>query len=288
MYKPGRMLVLLKTAPSVIHPAEHRLIHHLVAGARRDDEDFAPVAGTGALDNNLITGNWFFAIAHDIFLVLRVRGIYPHRDTGEIDLSRAALVPVAVEAGFLFHHADESALTLTLRLVEGAYVPPGATHFIGAGGVVLTAGRELLVVSERHRRAGTGRHYKLPGGALHPREHIAAAVAREILEETGIETRFRSLVCFRHWHGYRDGKSDIYFVCRLDPLTTAITCQREELDECRWMPVEEYLGHDEVSVFNKRVVRAALNGDPIVPEEIAGYGAPETHELFMPPEGGSR
>lgn len=203
-----------------------------------------------------------------------------------LPISRAALIPVAVGAGFLFHHTDEGALTLTLRLVEGAYVPPGATHFIGAGGVVLTAERELLVVSERHRRAGTGRHYKLPGGALHPREHIAAAVAREILEETGIETRFRSLVCFRHWHGYRDGKSDIYFVCRLEPLTTGITCQREELDECRWMPVDEYLAHDEVSVFNKRVVRAALRGDLIVPEEIAGYGAPETHELFMPPEEG--
>lgn len=203
-----------------------------------------------------------------------------------LPLARAALVPAAVEAGFVFHHADEGELTLTLRLSAGAYVPPAATHYVGAGGVVLTPGRELLVVSERHRRAGVGRHYKLPGGALHPREHIAAAVAREIREETGIETRFRSLVCLRHWHGYRDGKSDIYFVCRLDPLSTRITCQREELDECRWMPVEEYLAHDEVSVFNKRVVRAALGGDPLVVEEIPGYGKPETHELFMPSAGG--
>lgn len=201
-----------------------------------------------------------------------------------LPIARSGLVPAAVEAGFVFHHAEEHELTLTLRLVPGAYVPPPATHYVGAGGVVLTPERQLLVVSERHRRAGMGRHYKLPGGALHPREHIAAAVAREIREETGIETRFRSLVCFRHWHGYRDGKSDIYFVCRLDPLSTRITCQREELDECRWMPVEEYLGHEEVSVFNKRVVRAALASDIMVVEEIPGYGKPETHELFMPPE----
>jgi 8-oxo-dGTP pyrophosphatase MutT (NUDIX family) len=132
---------------------------------------------------------------------------------------------------------------------------------------------------------GTGRHYKLPGGALHPGEHIAAAVTREIREETGVETRFRSLVCFRHWHGYRDGKSDIYFVCRLDPLSRVLTRQDNEIEECRWMPVDEYLAHAEVSVFNKRVVRAALAGDRIVPEEIQGYGKPETHELFMPPEG---
>jgi len=204
-----------------------------------------------------------------------------------LPITRASLIPAAVEAGFLFHHADELALPLTLRLVDGSHIPSSATHFVGAGGVVLAPGRRLLVVSERHRRAGTGRHYKLPGGALHPREHIVAAVTREIREETGIDTRFRSLVCFRHWHGYRDGKSDIYFVCRLDPLSTEISCQGEELEECRWMPVEDYLAHAEVSVFNKRVVRAALKGDLIVPEEILGYGKPETHELFMPPEDGA-
>ncbi len=203
-----------------------------------------------------------------------------------LPIARASLVPVAVDAGFLFHHAEERQVTLTLRIAKGAYVPPSATHFIGAGGVVLTPDRRLLVVSERHRRAGTGRHYKLPGGALHPREHIVAAVIREVREETGILTRFRALVCFRHWHGYRDGKSDIYFVCRLHPLSTEITCQSEELDECRWMPVDEYLAHEDASVFNKRVVRAALKGDLIVPEEISGYGTPETHELFMPPEDG--
>jgi 8-oxo-dGTP diphosphatase len=200
-----------------------------------------------------------------------------------IPVERAPLIPAAVQAGFLFHHTDERALTLTLRLVDDAYIPPSATHFVGAGGVVLTAARELLVVSERHRRAGTGRHYKLPGGALHQSEHIVAAVTREIREETGIDTRFRALVCFRHWHGYRDGKSDIYFVCRLDPLSMDLQCQREELEECRWMPVDEYLDHGEVSVFNKRVVRAALSGEKLAPEQIAGYGAPETHELFMPP-----
>ena len=41
----------------------------------------------------------------------------------DVPLTRAALVPVAVDAGFGFHHADEDSLTLTRRLVrEGILV----------------------------------------------------------------------------------------------------------------------------------------------------------------------
>lgn len=199
----------------------------------------------------------------------------------DLDIRRAALIPVAVEAGFRFHHSREDGVLMALKLVKGALVPPFATHYIGAGGVVIRDGRELLCVSERYRRGG-GRHLKLPGGALHPGEHIVDAVKREILEETGIETTFRSLICFRHWHGYRYGKSDIYFVCRLDPVTFRLRCQDEEIEECLWLPVEEYLASDDVHTFNRRIVRAALDGGGVVREHIEGYGTPETHEFFMP------
>lgn len=193
----------------------------------------------------------------------------------------SALVPVAVTAGFEYHSVSDGAIRLILRTVEGSYVPPPATHYVGAGGVVIRNGREILVVSERYRRGG-GRHLKLPGGALHPGEHIITAVRREIKEETGIDTVFRSLVCFRHWHGYRHGKSDIYFVCRLDPLTFEIRRQVDEIDECLWMPVAEYLRAPDVHQFNRRIVRAALGTGGMVREELEGYGTPETHEIFMP------
>ena len=67
-------------------------------------------------------------------------------------------------------------------------------------------------------------------------------MVREVLEETGVRTRFEAVVCLRHWHGYRYGKSDIYFVCRLSPLSREITMQEEELEAALWMPVDEYLG----------------------------------------------
>lgn len=199
----------------------------------------------------------------------------------ELPVSLARLVPVAVDAGFVYHHADDRLLELTLTLIPGSYVPPYATHYVGAGGVVLSDSGMLLVVVERYR-GRWGRHFKLPGGALHSREHIAAGVMREILEETGIETRFRSLVCFRHWHGYRFGKSDIYFVCRLEPLTTEIRRDPGEIEECLWMPVDEYLSHPEVHVFNRRIVQAALDGEGLTRGSVDGYGTDETHELFLP------
>ena len=200
----------------------------------------------------------------------------------EIPNEKVALVPVAVNNGFSYHHAVDSRVLLTRPLVDGAYIPPYATHYIGVGGVVLNDANELLVVSERYRSRGRGPAYKLPGGALQPGEHVVEAVVREVLEETGVRTRFESLACFRHWHGYRFGKSDIYFVCRLSPLSLEITAQAEEIEECLWMPVDQYLGSEGVSNFNKRIVRAALESPGMVTTTVDGYGTPETHEFFMP------
>ena len=205
----------------------------------------------------------------------------------EVAIAKAALVPVAVEVGFTFHHSGDGYLMMTLQLEEGAYVPAHASHYIGAGGVVLNEARELLVVSEKyHRRAPGPPRYKLPGGALHAGEHLAEAVVREVIEETGVETEFDALVCFRHWHGYRFGKSDIYFVCRLRPLSTEISIQEAEIAECLWMPVAEYLADENVSAFNKRIVEAALNSTGVRLTEMEGYGTPEQYEFFYAAGGG--
>jgi len=205
----------------------------------------------------------------------------------ELGLARAALVPAAVGLGFVYHHAAADRLQLTLTLIEGSHIPPYASHYVGAGGAVIDTERRLLVVCERYRR-GPGKHYKLPGGALHEGEHIAEAVRREILEETGIDTAFQGLVCFRHWHGYRHGKSDIYFVCRMRPLSSTIAFDTEEIAECLWMPVDEFLGREDVHAFNKRIVRAALDSTGLVPTVIEGYGTPETHEIMLPGAGPAR
>lgn len=202
----------------------------------------------------------------------------------EIPIAMSHLIPLAVEAGFTFHHSGTDYLMLTYHLVEGAFIPPYASHYIGAGGVVLNEREELLVVWENAHRSGSRRYYKLPGGALHQGEHLVDGVIREVREETGVLTRFESLVCFRHWHGYRFGKSDIYFVCRLSPLTSEIHRQAEEIAECLWMPVQEYLTSEYVGIFNRRIVEAALDEHcHLVPTWIEGYQTdPGQREIFMP------
>jgi 8-oxo-dGTP pyrophosphatase MutT (NUDIX family) len=199
----------------------------------------------------------------------------------KVPLEQAELIPVATRAGFFFHHSNETDVMLVCRLVPDAFVPTHATHYIGVGGVVINEHQELLVVCERHRRTAAP-YYKLPGGALQPGEHLVDAVLREVLEETGINARFESLVCFRHWHGYRYGKSDIYFVCRLSPLSQDLTMQAEEIEELMWMPVADYFASDLVSPFNKRIVDAALNSPGVVPQWIDGYADPARYEFFMP------
>lgn len=198
-----------------------------------------------------------------------------------IPVHQSCLIPVAVEAGFVFHHTGDDYLMLTCALRSPSHVPGHATHYIGAGGVVVNAAAELLVVVERYQRnPAQVPRYKLPGGALHPGEHLATAVVRETAEETGIQTEFQSVVCMRHWHGYRFGKSDIYIVCRLHPLTHEIRRQEEEIAECRWMPLDEYLEHEHVSAFNQHVVRAALEGQGLALECVPGYEDPEQFEIL--------
>ncbi len=99
----------------------------------------------------------------------------------DIPIEKSNLIHTAVNAGFIFHHADTDYLELTLKLVENAFIPPYATHYTGAGGVVIDENNNLLVVIEKYRNYK--RHYKLPGGTLNKGEHISDAVCREVLKK---------------------------------------------------------------------------------------------------------
>ena len=201
----------------------------------------------------------------------------------EIPAAKAQLIAPALQLGFQFHHTEGNNLMLTYSLDRNAFIPKYATHYIGAGGVVLNDARELLVICEKAHRMHRPRYFKLPGGALLPGEHLVDGVIREVEEETGIRARFLSLMCFRHWHGYRYGKSDIYFICRLAPLNFNIQMDETEIEECMWMPVDTYLNLETVGLFNKRVVAFALQKGGLVPSWFEGYEYDQnSREIFVP------
>ncbi len=198
----------------------------------------------------------------------------------EVPLQSAALIPAAVAAGFVFHHARPQAVTLTLAPAPDSFVYPGASHYVGAGGVVIDDRRRVLVVSERYRRDMSRPFYKLPGGLLHHREDLATGVVREVLEETGVRTRFVAINSVRHRHSGAFDHSDLYVVCRLAPLSRDIVIQDSEIEECFWMPVDDYLRSKDVHDFNRRIVRDALV-NPGLPYSRTTPDA----EVFMAAEG---
>jgi 8-oxo-dGTP pyrophosphatase MutT (NUDIX family) len=170
-----------------------------------------------------------------------------------IDL--AHLITIATTQGFTFHNCLPNEVTLTFKSQPQDFVPFVPTHSLGAGGLVQNSQGEILVIRERGATT-----YKLPGGHIELGETIEDAVIREVLEETGIQTTFSSILGMASTHPYRFGKSNIYIVCKLDPLTTQINIQdTHEINDAKWELPQNYLADNHNSVFNKYLIKKLLN-----------------------------
>ena len=58
--------------------------------------------------------------------------------------------------------------------------------------------------------------------------------------------------------------------------------QAAEIQECLWMPVDEFIASENISNFNKHIVQAALESDGVVQSFIEGFGGPDSREYYMP------
>jgi ADP-ribose pyrophosphatase YjhB (NUDIX family) len=142
--------------------------------------------------------------------------------------------------GFRFHHAVKS---------SASKVHNFATHNVGVGAVVVNSRNEILCV----RELGTNYlPWKIPTGLSDLGESIGDVAVREVLEEIGIVTRFHSILSFRQTHGLTHGRSELFFLCRLDPVeledgdgNNRIVIPEPQAQACeieteRWVPLDEY------------------------------------------------
>ncbi|KAM8910883.1 nucleoside diphosphate-linked moiety X motif 6 [Spinachia spinachia] len=125
--------------------------------------------------------------------------------------------------------------------------------------ITVDVGFELLVFAPVFQ---TKDAWKFPGGLSDPGENIGATAVREVLEETGVRSEFKSLLSIRQQHDHPGAfaMSDMYIICRLRPLSYHIDfCTRECL-RCEWLALGELARTDRTTPITSRVARLLLHG----------------------------
>ncbi|XP_035148888.3 nucleoside diphosphate-linked moiety X motif 6 isoform X3 [Callithrix jacchus] len=209
-----------------------------------------------------------------------------------IPILQSRFIAPAASLGFRFHHAELDSSTLTLWLGEGPSRLPGyASHQVGVAGAVFDEStRKILVVQDRNKLKNM---WKFPGGLSEPGEdiemgfrHVAQAglellgssdppalvsqsagnigvtAVREVFEETGIKSEFRSLLSIRQQHANPGafGKSDMYIICRLKPYSFTINFCQHECLRCEWMDLNDLAKTENTTPITSRVARLLLYG----------------------------
>jgi ADP-ribose pyrophosphatase YjhB (NUDIX family) len=163
----------------------------------------------------------------------------------QVPMSKARYIEACTDIpGLEFHHAEGDTAHLALWLKQDIEnkIPEYATHQVGVGAIVVNSNNEILCVRELRKNF---RKWKIPGGLAELGEQLDTAAIREVKEETGIDCRFKSVLGFRHSHSAQFGRSDMYFVCRLEPIEDDGTlqqpvAQKEEIAAAAWVPLQDY------------------------------------------------
>ncbi|KAI3682842.1 hypothetical protein L1987_83149 [Smallanthus sonchifolius] len=145
------------------------------------------------------------------------------------------LIEPAVQEGFYYHHAEPKHSMLVHWIPETINtLPANASHRVGIGAFVMNENRECK------RRVENFKIWKFPTGVVDEGEDICDAAVREVKEETGIDTKFVEVLAFRQSHKSFFDKSDLFFMCMLQPLSFDIQKQEREIEAAQWMAFEDY------------------------------------------------
>ncbi|XP_036914475.1 nucleoside diphosphate-linked moiety X motif 6 [Sturnira hondurensis] len=178
-----------------------------------------------------------------------------------VPILQSVLIAPAAALGFRFHHAEADSATLTLWLGQGPSRLPGyATHQVGVAGAVFDENTgKILVVQDRNKSKNM---WKFPGGLSEPGEDIGDTAVREVFEETGVRSEFRSLLGLRQQHSHPGafGKSDMYLVCRLQPRSFSIQLCPHECLRGEWMDLAALAASAHATPVTRRAARLLLYG----------------------------
>lgn len=139
-------------------------------------------------------------------------------------------------------------------------VPQFGTHQVGVSGIVLREDtEEILAVQDKNRKYTL---WKFPGGLSDLGEDIGDTAVREVFEETGVHAEFQSILAFRQQHLLPGafGRSDLFYLCRLKPLTFELHPCEDEIKACEWMSIERLCHETNASSITHRVAALVKKG----------------------------
>jgi 8-oxo-dGTP diphosphatase len=114
-----------------------------------------------------------------------------------------------------------------------------AQPVVGVGAVIVDRGRVLLVKRGHSPLKG---EWSLPGGTVELGETLEAALAREVLEETGLQVSVGPLVeVFDRVDRAPDGRVEYHFVI-VDyacSVRGGLIARGSDADDARWVPIRE-------------------------------------------------
>ncbi|KAG8592823.1 hypothetical protein GDO81_000637 [Engystomops pustulosus] len=148
---------------------------------------------------------------------------------------------------------------VSVRLQPGHQRDEAAFRSWLQGAVLDEVSGKVLVVQDRNKTVNA---WKFPGGLSDPGEDIGATAVREVFEETGIKSEFQSLLSIRqqHKHPGAFGKSDMYIICRLKPLSYNINFCSQECLRCEWMDLKELAYTSNTTPITSRIAKLLFYG----------------------------
>jgi len=160
--------------------------------------------------------------------------------------------------------------------------PRPPRNVTSVGGLVVRD--DSLLVVQMSYGPSVGR-WMIPGGLLDPGETLDSAVAREVLEETGVIARPLGIVGIR---SRSDGlNTDNYVLWLLEPLSGEPTPDEREIEATRYMPFSEIAERDDVVYLVKYLAARLADNTISLHTHATDYtyqlpgSTPDTWKLFI-------